>query len=287
MNRYIGAHVSASGGAENAPVNAGKIGATGFALFTKNQRRWDAPPLTEETIESFRSNMHKGGFSPESVLPHDSYLINLAHPDPEKRRISTATFIGEAERVRKLGLIYLNFHPGSHLNAIETREALKNVARSLKTAGEQVPGVTFLAECTAGQGSNLGARFEELAFLLDFFAEIWEQGNPPLHICLDTCHLHAAGYDMETPEKAAAVFQEFDRTIGFRHLRGMHLNNAKAPAGSRLDRHASIEEGTISAETFRYIVQMKETENIPLILETPRSELWPQEIEMLKKWSSL
>jgi deoxyribonuclease IV len=274
--KRIGAHVSIAGGIENAPLNAAAIGAKAFAMFTKNQRQWKASELTPESIGAFRMNCLENGFEPGNVLPHDSYLINLGSPEKDKLQRSREAFIDEMMRVEQLGLAMLNFHPGSHLNAVTIDESLRLIAESVNKALEATSSVIAVIENTAGQGSNLGFRFEQLAALIDMIEDKSRAG-----ICLDTCHLHASGYDLGTVETVRRVFSEFDSVVGMRYLRGMHLNDARHPAGSKLDRHASIGKGTIGLDAFRYIMSSPSFDEIPLILETPDSDLWKEEIQLL------
>jgi len=276
MAKYVGAHVSAAGGVENAPLNAAAIGAKAFALFTKNQRQWVAKPLTDESIAAFRANLERVGIRPEHVLPHDSYLINLGHPDPDGLEKSRRAFIDEMARCAQLGVPYLNFHPGAHLEKISEAECLRRVAESIEMALAEVPGVIAVVEITAGQGSNVGYSFEHLAAIIDAVADKSRVG-----VCLDTCHMFAAGYDLRTAEQCAAVFAEFDRTVGFRFLKGMHLNGSKAKLGSRVDRHHSLEQGELGLEVFRFIMNDPRFDDIPLVLETIDEALWPDEIRLL------
>ena len=274
--KYFGAHVSASGGVENAPRNAAAIGAAAFALFTKNQRQWHAAPLSGSTIEAFREACAAEGFSNRHILPHDSYLINLGHPEEEGLERSRASFIDEMRRCQALGLDGLNFHPGSHLGKISLEECLDRVAASIDLALEQSEGVTAVIENTAGQGSNVGFAFEHLAYIIERVADKSRVG-----VCLDTCHAFAAGYDLSTAAGCDSVFGEFDRTVGFGYLRGMHLNDAMKPLGSRVDRHAPLGDGQLGLECFRYIAADSRFDDIPLILETPDESRWPEEIAML------
>lgn len=275
--KFIGAHVSASGGLENAPRNAHRIGATAFALFTKNQRQWSAAPLTGAQIEAFRRACDEAGYTPAQILPHDSYLINLGHPEEEGLAKSRAAFIEEMERCEALGLDRLNFHPGSHLNKIAPEESLDRIAESINRALDRTHGVTAVIENTAGQGSNLGFDFEHLAYLIDRVEDKSRVG-----VCLDTCHAFAAGYDLRTAEACERTFAEFDRIVGFRYLRGMHLNDAMKILASRVDRHAPLGAGEIGMECFRYIARDARFDGIPLILETPDESLWPEEIATLQ-----
>lgn len=278
--KYIGAHVSASGGVENAPVNAQNIGATAFAFFTKNQRQWVSPPLTEKSIEKFRANCDKYGFTDSQILPHDSYLINLGSPDEEGLAKSRSAFTDEMTRCEQLGLRYLNFHPGAHLNKISEGECLKIIAESVNIAISKTKNVVAVIENTAGQGSNVGYRFEHLAGIIELIDDKSRVG-----VCIDTCHAYAGGYDLHTREGYDKTFEDFERIVGFKYLCGMHLNDAKKGLGSRVDRHDSLGAGLLGVDTFRWIMQDSRFDNIPLILETPDETLWAQEIEMLKNFA--
>ncbi|MBR5197577.1 MAG: deoxyribonuclease IV [Alistipes sp.] len=279
--KYFGAHVSASGGVENAIKNAKDIGATAFALFTKNQRQWIAPELTQKQIELFRTMMAEAGYAAAQILPHDSYLINLGHPDADGLEKSRESFFEEMRRCELLGLDRLNFHPGSHLKRISEEGSLDRIAESINMALERSKGVTAVLENTAGQGSNLGFRFEHLAYIIDKVEDKSRVG-----VCLDTCHTFAAGYDLRTKEALDATFAEFDKVVGFGYLRGMHLNDAMRPLGSRIDRHSPLGDGEIGWECFRYIASDPRFDNIPLILETPDEERWATEIAKLKEFAN-
>lgn len=274
--KYVGAHVSASGGVENAPLNAAKIGAKAFALFTKNQRQWVAKPLTDESIAAFKANLRQVGIAPEQVLPHDSYLINLGHPEQEPLQKSRNAFLDEMQRCEQLGLPLLNFHPGAHLNKCTEEQSLAIVADSINWTLEQITGVTAVIENTAGQGTNLGYSFEHLAAIIDRVEDKSRVG-----VCLDTCHTFTAGYDLRTAEACEATFAEFDTIVGFRYLRGMHLNDSKPDLGSRVDRHDSLGKGKLGLEAFRYIMNDPRFDDIPMVLETIDETLWPEEIAML------
>ncbi|QEW07853.1 deoxyribonuclease IV [Nitrincola iocasae] len=283
MSEYwIGAHVSASGGVENAPENAQAIGANAFALFTKNQRRWDAKPLTETSISAFKQRCAQYGFSPEQVLPHDSYLINLGHPDAEALAKSRAAFVDEIQRCKQLGLVWLNFHPGSHLREISESECLTRIAESINQALDQTVGVTAVLEATAGQGSNLGNRFEHLAEIIEQVTDKTRIG-----VCIDTCHIFAAGYDLRTPEACEQTFAEFERLVGFSYLKAMHLNDSKGGLGSRIDRHHSLGQGEIGWPVFEYLLQDPRFQRMPLILETIEPAIWPEEIQQLRNFSAV
>lgn len=279
--KYIGAHVSASGGVENAPTNARSIGANAFALFTKNQRQWTAAPLSAASIEAFRARCAEDGFSPVQILPHDSYLINLGNPEAEALAKSRAAFFDEMKRCEELGLDRLNFHPGAHLGKISEEECLSRVAESINLALERTRGVTAVIENTAGQGSNIGFRFEHLARIIEQVEDKSRVG-----VCIDTCHAFAAGYDLSTNASCDEVFAEFDRIVGFSYLRGMHLNDSMKPLGSRVDRHQSLGDGTLGLDVFRYIMRDKRFDGMPLILETPDESRWPEEIRLLREMAA-
>ena len=278
--KYFGAHVSASGGTDNAPAYAHAIGATAFALFTKNQRQWVAKPLTAGEIDAFRKACDTYGYRPEQILPHDSYLINLGHPEKEALEKSRAAFLDEMQRCELLGLDRLNFHPGSHLQKITEEESLDRIAESINIALDKTRGVTAVIENTAGQGSNLGFRFEHLRYLIDRVEDKSRVG-----VCIDTCHAFAAGYDLRTAEACDATFAELERVVGFGYLKGMHLNDAMKILGSRVDRHMPLGEGMIGMECFRYIARDERFDGIPLILETPDETRWGEEIARLKAFA--
>ena len=274
--KYFGAHVSAAGGVENAPLNAHQIGAKAFALFTKNQRQWHAPPLRQESIEAFRANCEKFGYEPRHILPHDSYLINLGHPQADALKQSRDSFTGEMQRCQALGLDRLNFHPGSHLREMLLDECLRRISESVNMALDKTEGVTAVIENTAGQGSNVGFAFEHLAQIIEGVEDKSRVG-----ICIDTCHAFAAGYDMLTPEACDKTFGELERVVGFKYLRGMHLNDAMKSLGSHIDRHTPLGKGELGMTVFRYIARDKRFDDLPLVLETPDETLWPSEIAML------
>ena len=276
--KYIGAHVSASGGVENAPVNAHEIGANAFALFTKNQRQWVSKPLTEESIRLFKENCEKYNFKPEYILPHDSYLINLGHPEPDALEKSRAAFLDEMQRCEQLGLKLLNFHPGSHLNKISVEDSLDLIAESINITLEKTKGVTAVIENTAGQGSNLGNEFWHLKYIIDRVEDKSRVG-----VCLDTCHTFTAGYDFLGDYDA--VFNEFEEVVGFRYLRGLHLNDSKKELGRHVDRHDSIGKGLIGFAFFERLMRDPRFDNMPLILETIDETLWPEEIAWLREQS--
>ena len=275
--KYIGAHVSASGGVENAPKNALAIGANAFALFTKNQRQWVSAPLSEKSISLFKQRCSEGGFDPRYILPHDSYLINLGNPDEEALQKSRAAFLDEMQRCEQLGLCMLNFHLGSHLKKISVEECLDKIAESINLALAQTSGVTAVIENTAGQGSNVGNRFEEIRYIIDKVDDKSRVG-----VCIDTCHTYSAGYDIVGAYDE--VFEEFDRVIGFDYLRGIHLNDSKKALASRVDRHDSVGDGTLGIEFFKRFMNDARFDNIPIILETPDEDRWLDEIALLRSY---
>ena len=274
--KYIGPHVSASGGVENAPLNAMQVGATAFALFTKNQRQWFSAPLSEKSIEAFKVNLEKSGISADYVLPHDSYLINLGSPEAEGLEKSRNSFLEEMQRCEQLGLKMLNFHPGSHLKQITLEECLTRVAESINFTLDKTSGVTAVIENTAGQGTNVGFSFHHLAYIIDKVEDKSRVG-----VCLDTCHTYSAGYDLKTESGYKATFEEFEDVVGFKYLRGIHLNDTKKEFGSRVDRHDSIGKGLLGMEFFERFMKDPRFDNLPLILETPNETLWSEEIKML------
>ncbi|MER0125488.1 deoxyribonuclease IV [Franconibacter daqui] len=275
--KFIGAHVSASGGLANAATRAAELEATAFALFTKNQRQWRAAPLTPAIIDEFKAACEKHGYGPGQILPHDSFLINLGHPEAEALEKSRKAFIDELTRCQQLGLTLLNFHPGSHLQLISEEACLSRIAESVNIALEQTEGVTAVIENTAGQGSNLGFRFEHLAAIIDKVDDKSRVG-----VCIDTCHAFAAGYDLRTEEACEETFAEFDRIVGFEYLRGMHLNDAKSAFASRVDRHHSLGEGNIGHTPFRWLMRDSRFDGIPMVLETINPDIWAEEIAWLK-----
>lgn len=274
--KYVGAHVSASGGVFNAPINAMNIGARAFALFTKNQKQWVAKPLDTETIDKWFENLEKSGIQPKHILPHDSYLINLGNPDVEKRTKSYNAFVDEIQRCETLGLDRLNFHPGSHLKEISEEGCLDLIAENMNRALEATTSVSLVIENTAGQGSNLGYKFEHLAYLIEKIEDKNRVG-----VCIDTCHAFTSGYDMRTREAYDKTTKEFDEIVGFKYLMGMHLNDSKPELGSRVDRHDSIGVGKLGLEPFKFIMNDERINDIPMVLETIDESIWAQEIALL------
>ncbi|TDB56194.1 deoxyribonuclease IV [Photorhabdus luminescens] len=275
--KFVGAHVSAAGGVDQAIIRAHELKATAFALFTKNQRQWNASPLTTDVINKFKENCERYGYGSRQILPHDSYLINLGHPEIEALEKSRLAFIDEMQRCEQLGIDLLNFHPGSHLNKIDVDKCLARIAESINIALNKTQGVTAVIENTAGQGTNLGFKFEHLAAIIDGVEDKSRVG-----VCIDTCHAFAAGYDLRTDDACKQTFQQFEKVVGFQYLCGMHLNDAKSEFASRVDRHHSLGEGNIGKTPFSYIMKDARFDGIPLILETINPDIWPQEIAWLK-----
>lgn len=274
--KYIGAHVSASGGVENAPLNAHAIGAKAFALFTRNQRQWKSTPLTDKSIYLFKEHCEKFGYQAKHILPHDSYLINLGHPEPEGLQKSREAFLDEMQRCEQLGLDRLNFHPGSHLNQLSADDCLARIAESINWTLDQTTGVCAVIENTAGQGTNLGYTFEQIAAIID---QVEDKSR--IGICIDTAHTLAAGYDIKTEQGFTETFRHFDEVIGFSYLCGMHINDSKKDLASRVDRHDSIGKGVMGITTFKMLMEDSRFDNIPLILETPDESIWAEEISYL------
>lgn len=274
--KRVGAHVSISGGVENAPVNAAKLEAKAFAMFTKNQRQWTAKDLTSENIENFKKNLTEAGIAPEHVLPHDSYLINLGNPDEEKREKSCNSLLGEVKRCEALGLKLLNIHPGSHLKGCSEEQCLKYIAEQINRVLDNSEGVTILLENTAGQGTNLGYRFEHLRDIINMVDD-----KSRIGVCLDTCHAFAAGYDLRTREAYEKTMAEFEEIVGFTYLKGVHMNDAKSEYASKKDRHHSIGQGNIGIDAFRFIMNDPRFDEIPLTLETIDETIWKEEIALL------
>ncbi len=274
--KYIGAHVSTEGGVANAPLEAIAIGAMSFALFTGSSNRWNSKAISMEEAHAFKENCLRGGFTAKQILPHDNFLINLGSPDAQKLHLSRKSFLEEMKRCEQLGLTMLNFHPGSHVNEIDEEKCLDLIAESINLTLDKTSGVTAVLESTAGQGSNLGHRFEHLAHIISKVEDKSRVG-----VCIDTCHTYSAGYDLADEEGYTKTWKEFDEIIGKEYLRALHLNDDLRKLGSRIDRHAEIGKGTLGMEFFRRLVNDPRFDNMPIILETPNPAIWPEEIKML------
>lgn len=278
--KNIGPHVSASGGVENAPEAARQLGATAFALFTKNQRQWVSPPLSQKSIDLFKERCVNYRFSVDCILPHDSYLINLGQPDDVKLEQSRAAFLDEMQRCEQLGLKMLNFHPGSHLKMISIDECLARIAESINIALSKTQGVIAVIENTAGQGSNVGFEFTQIAQIIDKVEDKSRVG-----VCIDTCHTYSAGYDLKTDAGYESTWRQFDEIIGLNYLKAIHLNDTKKEFASRVDRHDSIGKGFLGMDFFIRIMKDARFDHIPFILETPDESLWADEIKLLQELS--
>lgn len=274
--KYVGAHVSIAGGVENAPVNAFEIGAKAFAMFTKNQKQWEAPPLKPSQIDTFNNRMKQFGFSHDKVLVHDSYLINIGNPEKEKRKKSVDALLDEMLRVEQLGLFLLNFHPGSHLQQITESDCIKYVAEGINTIFEKTNYASLVLETTAGQGSNIGYRFEHLAEIISMV-----ENKSRIGVCIDTCHIYAAGYDIKSEKGYHSTMNEFDKIIGFDMLKGVHANDSKSSYQSKVDRHESLGKGNLGLEPFKFLMNDSRFDNIPITLETIDETIWKEEIELL------
>lgn len=274
--KFIGAHVSAGSGVSQAPINAHEIGAQSFALFTRNPSRWQSKPISEKEAQAFKENCARWGYTPDRILPHDSYLINLGAPDPEKLQMSRDAFLDEMQRCEQLGLTMLNFHPGSHLKMIAIDDCLDRIAESINITLDKTIGVKAVIENTAGQGSNLGHTFQQLAHIIDKVEDKTRVG-----VCVDSCHAFAAGYDLSTTDGYNETWKMFDEIVGMKYLSGMHLNDTKKELASKVDRHESLGKGMLGMEFFSLLMNDPRMDNIPLILETPNEEIWKEEIQLL------
>lgn len=280
--RYIGAHVSSEGGVFNAPLNANKIGANAFAFFTKNQRRWSSKPYSEEEISKFIQNLKDSGIKNENVIAHDSYLINIGSPNKETREKSIKALLDESIRVEQLDLKYLNFHPGSHLNQISESECIKLIADGINVVLSETKNAFLLLETTAGQGSNIGYKFEHLRDIIDLIKDKNRVG-----VCFDTCHSYAAGYDIKTEQGYFRTFENFEKIIGLEKLKAFHINDSKFSLGSKKDRHENLGKGFLGWETFKFFIKDERFKDIPFIIETPDESLWKEEIEKLRDLENL
>ena len=274
--KYVGAHVSSQGGVSNTPGRANELGAKAFALFTGSSNRWSSKPISEKEADRFKQQCEQLGYTPQQILPHDNFLINLGSPDSEKLEKSRQSFLEEMQRCMALGLSMLNFHPGSHLNQIDTDECLRLIAESINITLDKTRGVTAIIENTAGQRSNLGFDFAQIARIIELVEDKSRVG-----VCIDTCHAYSAGYDLKTADGYEKTWRDFDEIIGFKYLRGMHLNDDKRELASRIDRHEQIGRGTLGEEAFTRLMNDQRLDGIPLILETPDQSLWADEISWL------
>ena len=275
-NKYIGAHVSAAGGVEEAPLRAGELGARAFAFFLKNQRQWQAKPYTKEQIDTFIANCDQVGIRREHILPHASYLYNIGNADAAKRLRSRRAMIDEMHRCEQLGLSLLNFHPGSHLKEISEEQCMEYIAAEMNAVLAESEGVKLVLENVAGQGTNVGYTFEQLAYIIPHVDDASRVG-----VCIDTAHTLAAGYEIRTADGYTAMWQAFDDIVGYDKLCAIHLNDSKKDLGTRVDRHESIGKGFMGTELFKMLMDDPHLDNIPIVLETPVPELWAEEIAYL------
>ncbi len=277
MAKLIGAHVSTAGGIDRAVDNALRIGANAFALFTKNQLQWSAPDYTREQIDGFRTALADRGIAATAVLPHAAYLINLGSPQAHTAERSRQALLDELQRVEALGLHYLNVHPGSSKGEMSDEACISQIATAMDHVLNQTDYATLVLETTAGQGANLGRRFEELARIIDQVRRADRVG-----VCIDTAHVFGAGYDIRGEEAWGKTMEAFESILGVQRLVGMHLNDSKTELGSRKDRHASIGAGEIGRSAFQAILSDPRTDDLPLILETPDPKAWVEEIVLLR-----
>lgn len=277
----VGAHVETTGGVQNAPQNAHALGCASLAMFTRNQRQWSAPPLAESTVAAFRDSCARLNYGPGTILAHDSYLINLGNPDPAARLKSIDALLDEATRCEQLGIQLLNTHPGSHLGRTSDDECARTIADCINTIHARTSTVTLVLETTAGQGSWIGYRFEHIARVI-------ERVRAPSRVgfCIDTCHIFAAGYDIRTKRGWNEMLQQASTIVGLDKLRGLHLNDSKHALASRKDRHECLGKGHIGLDAFKAIMRDERVAGMPLILETPDMDRWPEEIRMLKSFAT-
>ncbi len=275
--KYIGAHIEVDDNIASIPLLATQLGATAFSFCPVDARRWSSPAYGEADVEAFKESCLAHGFDSSMILPHASLLLNLCSPDSRKLKLSRVSLADQMSRCRRLGLTILNFHPGATMKEMSESDATKLAAQSINYALERSEGVTAVIENTAGQGSNIGYDFEHLAEIIDGVEDKSRVG-----VCIDTCHASAAGYDMSTAEGYDDVWAQFDNIVGLGYLRGMHINDAMRPAGSRIDRHAPIGQGTIGSDFFAMLMADQRLDGIPMILETPDPSLWHIEIGWLR-----
>ena len=273
---HIGAHVSIAGGVQTAPGRAMELNATALGLFTKNQRQWASRPLAEDEIAAFREGLDHSGIAPEHVVIHASYLINIGNPDPAKRERSLNGLVDECVRAEQLGLSLVNFHPGSGMGEITDEQCIELIAEGCRTVLDRTQTAVLVLEATAGQGAHVGHRFAHLAAIIRAAGEPQRMG-----VCIDSCHIFAAGYDVRSPQAYAAVMEECAAEVGLDRLVAIHLNDAKTELGSRTDRHELIGEGLIGMQGLRNFVCDPRLQHLPFILETPDPDRWKDEIAML------
>lgn len=281
MKILLGAHTSIAGGVDKAVERAAKIGCTTFQLFTKNSNQWKASPLNEQVVQNYKRLLKLTKLKP--VIAHDSYLINLCAKDKTILKKSREAFIDELQRCEILGIDYLNFHPGSHMGMGE-EDGIKLIAESINLAHEKTRGfkVKSMIETTAGQGTSIGYRFEQIKKIIDLVED-----KSRLAVCVDTCHIFAAGYDIRTEKNYLKTFEAFDEIIGLKYLKAFHMNDSKKGLGERVDRHEHIGKGKIGLNGFRFIMNDERFVNIPKILETPKGEDMKEDIINMRKLKRL
>ena len=280
--RLWGAHMPTAGGIEKSPLNGKSVGCVAMQIFTKNQNQWKGKTLDKKTVDAYLHNLKDAGI--EHVASHDSYLINLANPDPAMYKKSFEAFVDEIERAALLKIPYLVFHPGSHLGSGE-EAGLKSMAKAMNEAIKKTkhcPGVMLTIETTAGQGTNLGYRFEHIAYLIDNVKDKKRVG-----VCLDTCHVFAAGYDIRTKEAYKKTFKEFDEKVGLEQIKFFHINDSKKDLGSRVDRHEQLGKGFIGKDAFGFLVNDRRFYKTPMVLETPKGKDLAEDRENLSLMRSL
>jgi len=276
INKFLGAHVSVSGGVFKAPKNAYDIGGTAFAMFLKNQKRWVAKDYDEKVISKFKDELKKYNLSTDYIMPHAGYLINLANNDPEKWQKSYDALVDELKRGEQLGLKFLNLHCGSHLGLISTEEGCKLIAKGINNAIKETNYITVVLENTAGKGNTIGGDFKELKSIID---KIEDKNR--IGVLLDTCHTFDFGYDISSKEGYEKTFDEFDKLIGFSYLKGIHLNDSMFGLSSKKDRHESIGKGLLGMDFFRRFMNDPRFDNMPITLETINPDIWAEEIKLL------
>lgn len=276
----IGAHTSAQGGAHNAIFEGLEIGATTVQLFTSNQKRWEGKAITDKDAELFKQTVQSTGLS--KIMSHDSYLINLGSPNPESVQKSLKAFREELMRCQKLDLAFLNFHPGAALDGPE-EDCLNKIVESLESIQDLADkgSTRLLIETTAGQGSTVGWKFEHLGYLIEKLHK-----KIPIGVCIDTCHIFSAGYDIRTQEAWDDTLGKFDKNVGLENLYALHVNDSMKPLASRKDRHAPLGEGEIGIECFKVMMKHPLLREIPKYLETPDGpSLWKKEIALLREFA--
>ncbi len=280
MKCLVGAHTSAAGGVHNALLHGQEIGATTIQLFTANQKTWNGKPLTKEAVLLWEQAKKESNI--DVVMSHDSYLINLGSPDKEGLHKSRKAFHEELERCHLLNVNYLNFHPGAYTSS-SMEQSLDTIIESLlEIAPLANKGNTrLLLETTAGQGTSVGSKFEEIGYIIKGVHH-----KLPIGVCIDTCHIFVAGYDIRTPKALEKTLAEFDEKVGLSHLYAFHINDSLKALGSRVDRHASLGKGEIGLPCFQALMHHPKLLKLPKYLETPDHTIWPQEIELLRSYAT-